>query len=81
MEISGITYFTEENARFYDKEKYSGRKIKIRYALRLAKSLIDEASLCMKEAKAKHDELERFYIKAMDFSKVNEKLEKILKEI
>ena len=32
----------------------------------------------MKEAKAKHDELERFYIKAMDFSLVEEKTAKIL---
>ncbi len=72
---------TLHSARFYDRERYSGQKIKIRYALRLAKSLIDEASLRLKEAKAKHDELERFYIKAMDFSKVNEKFEKILEKI
>lgn len=69
---------TLHSARFYDRERYSEQKIKIRYALRFAKSLIEEASLCMKEAKAKHDELERFYIKAMDFSLVEEKTAKIL---
>ena len=72
---------TLHSARFYDREKYSGQKIKIRFALRLAKSLIGEASSCMKEAKERHDELENFYKKTMDFSKVNEKLERILGEI
>ena len=43
-----------------------------------AKNLIDEAVLCMKEAKAAHDELESFYIPAMDFSLVEEKTAKIL---
>jgi len=64
--------------RFIDINKFSKKKIRIRFALRAAKNLIDEAVLCMKEAKAAHDELETFYIKAMDFSLVEEKTAKIL---
>ena len=69
------------SARFYDREKYSKRKAKIRFSLRIAEKLIEEASLRMKEAKIVHDKLEKFYIKAMDFSKTDEKLEKIIEEI
>ena len=63
---------------FFDEKKYSKNKSKIKFALRFAAKLIDEAVLCMKEAKKVHDELESFYIKAMDFSLVEEKTAKIL---
>ncbi|MBR3962190.1 MAG: hypothetical protein IKK14_01545 [Oscillospiraceae bacterium] len=69
---------TIHSSRFYDPKKYSRHKIRIRFALRLASSLIGEAALCMKEAKSLHDELEYFYIKEMDFSLVEEKTAKIL---
>ncbi|MBQ3531068.1 MAG: hypothetical protein IJA05_03990 [Oscillospiraceae bacterium] len=65
-------------SRFYDPKKYSHRKTKIRFSLRSAAKLIEEAVACMKEAKSLHDELETFYIKAMDFSLVEEKTAKIL---
>lgn len=72
---------TLHSARFYDREKYSKQKPKIRFSLRIAEKLIEEASLRMKEAKTVHDKLENFYIKAMDFSKADEKLRKIIEEI
>lgn len=65
-------------ARFTDPKKHSRHKIRIRFALRSASNLIEEAVLCMREAKSLHDELESFYIKAMDFSLVEEKTAKIL---
>ncbi|MBE6893291.1 MAG: hypothetical protein E7482_04700 [Ruminococcaceae bacterium] len=64
--------------RFTDPKKYARHKIRIRFALRSAAKLIEEAVACMKEAKVLHDELETFYIKAMDFSLVEEKTAKIL---
>ena len=67
--------------RFYSDKKYSRNKIRIRFSLRFASKLISEAVLCMKEAKEVHDKLESFYIPAMDFSKADKKLEKIIEEI
>lgn len=64
--------------RFTDRNRFTKNKIRIKFALRSAKNLIDEAVLCMKEAKAVHDELEACYIPAMDFSLVEEKTAKIL---
>lgn len=49
--------------------------------LKMAKELIDSASKHIKRAKLLHDDLEAFYIKAMDFSKVDLIYEQILKEI
>ena len=72
---------TIHSSRFYDPKKYSRHKIRIRFALRLASSLIDEAALCMKEAKQVHDLLESYYIPEMDFKKTDEKLKKIIGEI
>ncbi len=67
--------------RFFDERKYPKNKLRIRFALRSASNLIEEAVSCMKEAKTVHDELEAFYIKAMDFSKTEEKLCSVLKSI
>ncbi|MDR2074123.1 MAG: hypothetical protein LBP36_02005 [Oscillospiraceae bacterium] len=44
-------------------------------------SLIAEAISVMKEAKEIHDELESFYIKAMDFEAIDKVTEKIISEI
>ena len=73
-----LPFRTIHARRFFDEKKYSKNKSKIKFALRFAAKLIDEAVLCMKEAKKVHDELESFYIKAMDFSLVEEKTAKIL---
>lgn len=67
--------------RFINKEKSGKTKIKIKFTLKAADELIKEASLCMKEAKAVHDELEKIYIGAMDFSLVDEKQNKILEAV
>lgn len=67
--------------RFTDEKKYAKHRIRIRFALRSASQLIDEAVKCMKEAKDIHDELESIYIPAMDFSLVEEKYRKIIEAI
>ncbi len=69
------------SGRFLDMTKYAQHKTKMRFALRLASNLINEAVICMKEAKLVHDELESYYIPAMDFSKSDKILEKIIAEI
>lgn len=79
--IDIMPYRTIHAARFFDEKKYRRHKLRIRFALRSGSNLIDEAAKCMKEAKKVHDELESFYIPAMDFSMVDEKTEKILEEI
>jgi hypothetical protein len=48
---------------------------------KMEKELVFEAIANMKKAKEIHDDLENFYIKAMDFDKVNELTEKIISEI
>ena len=67
--------------RFVNKEKSGKTKMKIKFTIRAANELIKEASLCMKEAKTVHDELEKIYISAMDFSLVDEKQNKILEAV
>ncbi len=79
--IEAAPYRTIHSRRFTDEKKRAAQKIRIRFALRSASALIAEAALCMKEAKKIHDELEECYIPAMDFSAVDEKLEKILESL
>ena len=60
-------------------EKQAGRaKLRIRFCLRTAAQLLDEAAAFMKEAKTVHDRLEEKYIAAMDFEKVGEKTAEFL---
>lgn len=49
--------------------------------LNKAKELIDMACIHIKDAKLLHDDLEAFYVKAMDFSKVDTIYERIINEI
>lgn len=79
--IEAAPYRIIHSCRFVDAKKSGAQKIKIRFALRLAKNLINEASLCMKDAKRVHDELESYYIGATDFSLVDKKIEKLLEAI
>ena len=79
--IKNLPYRVIHSGRFFDKEKFRKNKMRIKFALRQAKGILDEAFSCLAEAKQIHDELEKYYIPAMDFSKVDEKLEKIIAEI
>lgn len=49
--------------------------------LTMAKQLIETAGKHVARAKQLHDDLEAFYIKAMDFSKVDEVYDKMIREI
>ncbi len=48
---------------------------------RSARALIHKASDCVNRAKTLHDDLEKYYINAMDFSKLEEIAEKMRKEV
>lgn len=63
-------------SRFLDKEKVASRKQRIAFNRRVSDDMINEAVNALKKAKALHDELEKIYISAMDF----EKLDKIKRE-
>lgn len=79
MIISGNSkdYETIEAASIYefqnsiDKEKYNSYKLEIDDNNKLLNSLLEKGMNKFKEAKSKHEVLERIYVKSMDFNKVN----------
>ncbi len=79
--VAAMPYRVIHAKRFVDEKKLSKYKIRIRFTLRAATELLNEAVNCMKEAKAVHDELENLYIPAMDFSLVEKKLSEVLEAI
>ena len=58
-------------SRFYDKEMYSNKKQRINFDKKASLELAKEASVCLKTALDIHDELEKFYINAIDFESLN----------
>ena len=67
--------------RFIIKDKYNSRKNRINFLNKTKLELIGESVKCLQEAKAIHDILESYYIAAMDFRKVSELTDNIIKEI
>ena len=53
--------------RFYDLSYLNGYKQRLRFNRRAAEELFDGAYQNLKEAKEIHDDLEKYYIEAMDF--------------
>ncbi len=75
--IDGVT--TRINAsRFYDKEAFKLNKEKLNFQKKAKKELIDEAVRNLNIALKIHDRLEEYYIKATDFSVVEEMAERVL---
>ncbi len=56
--------------RFTDNEKLKSRRLK--YNTKTANAILDSATNTLKKAKKTHDDLENFYIKAMDFNKLED---------
>lgn len=67
--------------RFTDLAALRRRKQRLTFNRRAARELLQGAAELLAEAKAAHDELEKFYIDAMDFDKVNAMAQKVLDEI
>ncbi len=58
--------------RFYDNRLLHQSKNRIKFNKRLSEELLDSAYFTLSEAKKVHDELEKHYINAMNFEKLNE---------
>ncbi len=53
-------------------EGFGENRLMLKFNERIKQELINESVACLKEAKAIHDELEKIYIDAMDFERLNE---------
>ncbi len=84
--VSGISceplHSTKINAmRFYDKDILRDKHKRLMFDKGIVNELTDEMISALKTAKDIHDELESYYIKAMDFDKVNTKCQMLIERI
>ena len=56
--------------RFYDQDAVKGRRNRIRFNKKTAAALIEKACEMLSGIKMMHDRLEGYYVKSMDFSKL-----------
>ena len=68
-------------SRFYDKMALQRYKSRLKMNRLTAVRLADEIYITIKNAKAVHDEIEKYYIEAMDHSALDRLTEKLIKEI
>lgn len=68
-------------SRFFDSAEAKKYKERLTFTHKTKKEMTDEAVRKMSLAKASHDKLEEFYIKATDFEIINDITEKLLKSI
>ena len=73
--------FKVDCMRFYDREALSRHKNRISFNKRSRDEMFSGAVQSMKRAKAVHDELEKYYITAMDFDSMSLYAEKLIDEI
>lgn len=67
--------------RFLNIDELKEHKARLNFNQKAASDLLDEAVLSLSNAKAVHDELEQFYIPAMDFDAVEEKAQQVIERI
>lgn len=72
---------TINSERFLIKDEYTKIKNRLAFLNKTKLDLINEAIRCLEEAKALHDILEGYYMAAMDFSKVSEITDNLIKEL
>ena len=68
-------------ARFTDSEGIKEKKQLLQFTYKAALQLLEETTKDLKEAKAIHDQLESYYVKAMDFQKVEEITDDIIRTL
>lgn len=68
-------------ARFYDKKAIAQKKVRLKLNKTTCANLCKETADTLDNAKVIHDEIEKYYIDAMDFEKINEITEAIFIEI
>ena len=67
--------------RFYSKEIISSKKQRLSFNKKGSVELAEEAQKALNTALDIHDELEKNYIKAIDFKRLNKKTEEFISEI
>ena len=67
--------------RFVDRENLSGYRARLRFNERAAAELIDQAVALMAQAKSCHDELETYYLAAVDFAEVEAVTAECIKQL
>lgn len=67
--------------RFYNKEKLASKKHRFSFDKKATLQLSEEAAQILSEALYTHDELEKYYIEAIDFDKLGKFSSKLIKRI
>lgn len=73
---------TKINAmRFYDKKGIAAKKQRLKMNKNACQKLLEEAVKTLSTAKKVHDDIEKYYIAAMDFADVDKATDALIKEI
>ena len=67
--------------RFTDMDKIASRKHRISFLQKAARNMVEEASELIAQAKSLHDQLESFYVKAMNFPRVDAVASQAIREL
>ena len=70
-----------DSTKFLDKEKYEDIKALYSYKKRIVSKLIADATEKLKTIKDMHDELEKYYIDAMDYDRINKFSEEFINSL
>ncbi|MEG0570079.1 MAG: hypothetical protein RR497_00355 [Oscillospiraceae bacterium] len=82
LDLSQINPYKVVNyARFTDKEKLGAYKQRISFNKKLATQLINSAVQTLKNAKICHDQLEKFYNDAVDFSLIDAQTSEVIRKM
>ena len=68
-------------ARFYDREKFSQKKQRINFDKKASLELASEAADSLNTALKIHDEIEKYYINAIDFKKLDKMTSEFIKSL
>lgn len=79
--LDGDVSKTVSAKRFLNTAELKKHSARLSFNHRASAEMLDEAVLSLANAKAVHDELEKYYIEAMDFDLVKEKTHSLINEI
>ncbi|MBQ3566355.1 MAG: hypothetical protein IJA12_04170 [Oscillospiraceae bacterium] len=82
--MNGLTPETENVinfTRFYDKELLSSKKQRMNFNKKAVAELISETAECLTTALKIHDKLEKYYINALDFEKLEKMTDDFIKTL
>ncbi len=67
--------------RFIDDSVFKAHKNRIIFNNKISENLLSEAITILNKAKSVHDELEKYYISAIDFNRINQLTDSLIEEI